>query len=266
VADAVITIAQLNELIASLGGIINESGRSVTPSAAQPIASSIARAFFESVRTELTAAAPRAGLVVELDDAMQELLRLATAPRSKVAYSGLKGLSALLLEATICIMKAKGEHRLVLSQTEKAILDKLSTILPPTADSYEQALADIAEGGRVSWRGTANELREVLREVIHHLAPTDAVVAAAGFALEDKQTTPTQRQRVRFILTSRHAPAAALDVVGAALTTVDETVAVLARITYGRSNASTHAGTGVTEIRNLKRYIDAVLAELLAVS
>ena len=43
---------------------------------------------------------------------------------------------------------------------------------------------------RISYRGTAAELREVLRELLDHLAP-DADVLKSGIRLEAGQTTPT---------------------------------------------------------------------------
>lgn len=114
----------------------------------------------------------------------------------KQAYLGhIAELRPYLLEATIDLMKARGSPRLVLSETERAIYETLQRMLPAASTSYEQALRDISHGGRVSWRGTATELREVLREVIDHLAPDDQVVGSAGFQLEAGQKQSTQRQK-----------------------------------------------------------------------
>jgi hypothetical protein len=175
-------------------------------------------------------------------------------------------LTPYLLEANVALMKARGDRRLVLSQTERSILDTLTRMLPNSARSYEQALRDIAMGSRVSWRGTATELREALREVMDHLAPDDQVMASPGFQLEDGQSRPTQKQKVRFILRARRSSSAAVAVAEASLSTVDEAVASLARTTYTRGSVSTHTATDGTEIRNLKRYSDALLAELLEIS
>lgn len=160
-------------------------------------------------------------------------------------------------------MKARGSPRLVLSQTERAILDTLGKMLPKTAASYEQALLDIAHGQRVSWRGTGTELREVLREVVDHLAPDDKVIAAPGFQLDQEQKGPTQKQKVRFILRARKSASTAVAVAETSLATVEESIANLARSTYQRGSVSTHAATNASEVRNLKRYVDALLAELL---
>ena len=46
----------------------------------------------------------------------------------------------------------------------------------------------------------------------------------------------------------------------------DEAVASLARSTYQRGSASTHAPADAKEIRNLKRYVDALLGELLEIA
>jgi hypothetical protein len=162
-------------------------------------------------------------------------------------------------------MKARGARRLVLSQTERAILDTLGKMLPVAAASYEQALLDIAQGKRVSWRGSASELREVLREVIDYLAPDDKVLASPGFQPEPERKLPTQRQKVRYILRARKSNSASVGVAEDSLDTVDESVAVLARSAYQRGSASTHATAGASEIRNLKRYVDALLAELLEI-
>jgi len=232
----------------------------------QPIARAIATTYFESVRSELLAVQSRAGLVDEIDSVVQGILQLATSAHERQAYAGhIAELRPYLLEATIDLMKARGNPRLVLSQTERNILDTLAAMLPNSAASYEQALRDIAQGGRVSWRGTATDLRESLRDVMDHLAPDDKVMAATGFQLEAGRSGPTQKQKVRFILRARRSSSAAVAVAEASLVTVDEAVASLARSTYQRGAASTHVAASSKEIKSLKRYVDALLAELLEV-
>ena len=54
-----------------------------------------------------------------------------------------------------------------------------------------------------------------------------------------------------------------INVAAEALNTVEERVAALARSAYNRGSASTHGATDGAEVRKLKRYIDALLAELL---
>jgi Predicted pPIWI-associating nuclease len=232
----------------------------------QPIARAIAKNYFEFVRPELDIVKSRAGLVDEIDFVIQTLLQLSTTSREKHAYLGqVNELRPYLLEATVDLMKSRGS-RLILSAVERSILDTLRALLPATAASYEQALRDIAQGARSSWRGTALELREVLRDVIDHLAPDDKVIRAHGFQPERGQQRPTQKQKVRYVLRARRTASAARTVAEASLATVDEAVATLARSAYQSGSASGHTAASSKEIRNLKRYIDALLAELLEIS
>jgi hypothetical protein len=268
-ANALEAIDTLGEQVAALHAAAH-SGRSRTlkPSQVQPTARSMATLYFESVRSELDVVKSRQGLVDEIDFVIQSILQLAAEQREKEAYLGqLKELRPYLLEATIDLMKSRGSSQLVISPTERAILDTLTLIIPHSATSYEQALRDIASGARVSWRGTATELRETLREVIDHFAPDSAVTATSGFVPESGQSKPTQRQKVRHFLRARRSSSAAVAVAEASLNTVDEAVAALARSTYQRGSVSTHVGSATSkEIKSLKRYVDALLAELLEIS
>ena len=266
--DALAALEQVSEQVSALGDATTAGRRrSVSVGVAQPWARAIATTYFESVRPELLAAQSRPGLVDEIDFVLQALLQLASASREKEAYVGqLNELRPYLLEATIDLMRARGSPRLVLSDTERAILATLSNMLPLSAGSYEQALVDLSQGSRISWRGTATELREVLREVVDHLAPDQSVTATSGFRLEENQLKPTQRQKVRFILRARRSSSAAISVAESSLMTVEEAVAGLARSTYTRSSVSTHVRTSNAEVRNLKRYVDALLGELLAIA
>jgi hypothetical protein len=98
-----------------------------------------------------------------------------------------------------------------------------------------------------------------------HLAPDEKVKASTGFTPEPGQDSPTQKQKVRFILRARRSSSAAVAVAEASLQTIDESIATLARSTYTRGSVSAHTKTNASEIRNLKRYVDALLAELLEI-
>lgn len=57
-------------------------------------------------------------------------------------------------------------------------------LVPTAALSYQQAIRDLADGGRVSYRGPAAELREVLREVLDHQAPDGEVMKSSDYKPE----------------------------------------------------------------------------------
>ena len=154
---------------------------------------------------------------------------------------------------------------IVATQTERQIIDTLLGVLPAAAASYEQCLADLGGPPRRSYRGTAHELREVLRETLHHFAPDRDVMAEAHFQLEVGQVRPTQRQRALYFFRmrrlsreERHAPELALEM-------VDEIAANMTRTAYERGAANAHGLTSAPDVRRMKMYIDAVLAELLEI-
>lgn len=153
------------------------------------------------------------------------------------------------------------------SQTEERIVQTLQGLIPPTALSYQQVLQDIQDGKRISFRGTAAELREVLRETLDHLAPDEQVCAEAGFKLEKDRTKPTMRQKARYILRSRGKASGSIDVPEKSITIVEETVAGLIRSTYDRGSVETHTQSGISKpaLLQLKMYVDSVLSELLEI-
>jgi hypothetical protein len=245
----------------------SSSAKWIEAALVQPRIAAIAKLYFGSIRPELEAVASRKPVVEEIDFVVQQLLSFTGARQERAAYGGqLNELRPNLLEAQIDLMKATASADLVLSKIEQAILHTLRRMLPVSVASYEQVLRDIHEANRVSWRGTGAELREVLRDVIDELAPDDKVIASDGFAPEKDRTKPTQGQKVKFILRARKSRSSAIDTVRKSLEAVDAAIADLARSTYNRGSASTHSATDGVEVRRIKAYVDAVLAELLEVS
>jgi hypothetical protein len=163
----------------------------------------------------------------------------------------------------IAVAEVERGHKL--EATEAAILDTLRKLLPSAALSYQQALSDLASEGRVSFRGTAAELRETLRDVLDHLAPDVNVVSSSGFTLEKDRTTPTMRQKVRFILKSRRMVESAMKTPEDNTVIVEEYRASSMRSTYDRASIATHVTSSRQEVRQVKRYVDSVLCELLEI-
>jgi hypothetical protein len=266
-AEALEVFGTLSADVTRLSAKVSAREKNVPAGHCQALVSGIARAYFETVHPELKAVAERAALVEEIGAVLQTLLGFAGKACEKDAYLvQIAELTRLFLEAHIALMKAAGNKRLVLSLTEKTILDTLTKMLPISAAAYEQTLRDIAQDDKVSWRGTASEIREVLREVIDQVAPDAEVMAAPGFKLEKDRTKPTQAQKVRYILQARKKSQPQIAVAAQSLDTADELVANLARRTYTRGAAATHAKADAKEIRALKRYVEPLLCELLAIN
>ena len=139
-------------------------------------------------------------------------------------------------------------------------------MVPSAAFSYRQALADLKDDKRVSFRGPALELREVLREVLDHLAPDHDVVASPGFKLEKDRQGPTMKQKVRFILKARGAGKSTTGTPADSVNTVDAIVGDLTRSVYNLGSVATHVASERRQVVQVKRYIDAVLHDILEIS
>ena len=153
----------------------------------------------------------------------------------------------------------------ITTPTESLILRSLARILPPAAYGYEQALLDLTDAHRRSYRGVAHELREVLRETLDHLAPDVEVMADPDFDLEAGMTRPTQRQKALYVLHKRKRTKE--EASGSELTVnlVDELSARIIRVSYRRGAKDAHTICSAAEVRQLKMWIDAVLGELLQI-
>jgi len=152
-----------------------------------------------------------------------------------------------------------------MSKDETIIYETLLKLVPTAALSYKQALLDLAEENRISFRGVATEFREALRETLDHLAPDKDVMVQQNFKLEKDKKTPTMKQKVRFILRMRELPDNAIKPPEDAVEIVEERIASFARSVYERSSISTHVATQKGEVLQVKKYVSTVLAELLGI-
>jgi hypothetical protein len=139
----------------------------------------------------------------------------------------------------------------------------LDGLVPSAALSYRQAIIDLADDRRISFRGPALELREALRETLDHLAPDDQVMRADWYVQEPKRAGPTMKQKVRFILKARGQSKSSSAVPEQAIMTVDEMVGSLTRSIYDRSSVATHVASERRTVVQIRRYVVAVLHDIL---
>lgn len=236
-------------------------------------AKEIGRKYFRSARPLLRQLHIDDKILFAVDQLIQALLQLSSSPNPKASYMDALGkIGAALDELTIlrerCISESveSGDETSLtqLSAFEQLVFDTLTDLVPSAARSYKQAILDLADVSRLSYRGAANELREALRETLDGLAPDADVSAQKGFALEEGQTTPTRKQKVRFILKSRGSSTSAAKVPEGIIETIEDKVSAVVGATYGRVNNAAHVQTERIEVLRIKKYIDAVLSELLA--
>ncbi len=145
---------------------------------------------------------------------------------------------------------------------ELAIYEALAKIELKCAQSYAQAYLDLADTARVSWIGTAHQVREALATTLRTLAPDDQVKAEKWVKPESQDGRPTQKQRVRYILQRRGAGNTEREVVEQ-VDLIEERVANIVRSTYARASNAAHAGTERKEAIRILRYFEAFAHDLL---
>lgn len=210
----------------------------------------------------------------DLDTLMQELLHKANKQTSKSVYLKVfKQIIEKLVEAEISreylrsknVTGSRQNLNTYPSDHDTTILKVLESINSDAALSYRQVLADI-QVPKASYRGTAAELREVLRETLEYLAPDADVMATPGFKLEPDRSQPTMKQKVLYILKNRNVSKTLIEAPMMAANIVDESISSIVRATYNRGSVSAHVHTnGKAEILQIKMYLDSILCDLLEI-
>jgi hypothetical protein len=226
--------------------------------------------YFKSCRNLVEKLKPDGTLLAEYDNSWQDLIRLAQGNNSKQTYKKL--LSVLVAQTKeISVLDAttptdQGAIIYKPDRDETQLIETLAHSVPSAALSYKQALLDLAQSEpRSSYRGTAAELRETLREVLDHFAPDAEVEKEEWYKPEPKQSKPTMRQKVKFILKTRGKKDTVRKPAEKAAELIDELSGQLTRSVYDRASLSTHVSTQKEEVLSIKRYVDTLLFELLEV-
>jgi hypothetical protein len=206
--------------------------------------------------------------IEKLDACFREILHLADARTSKWIYlDRLKPARKMFPDIVARIEMSRGVSQSDVKSTEedKRIIETLNALLPTAALSYQQAIADLADDGRVSFRGPALELRETLRSTLDHLAPDKAVEAEEGYKKEEGRFGPTMKQKVRFIRKHRGQSKSSGAVPEHSVVAVDEIVGTLTRSIYELSSVATHVAGERKAVIQIKRFIVAILHEILEI-
>jgi hypothetical protein len=228
---------------------------------------SLVERYFSDVRPSLEAYAGEDSDVAKLDTCMQQLLQIShknsATSKYKTAIKDIKK-HLVLLDARLVAAPPRsiGAGRPVV---DDRIVDTLQVLLPSAAASYEQALIDLSQSARLSWRGPATDLREALRETLDHLAPDNDVVGSVGYKPEKDTSGPTMKQKVRYILSSRSVGKSMSAPTIDATRAIDEALGAFVRSVYTRSNVSTHTSTSRDEALRVLDLVRVVMSELLEV-
>ena len=242
-------------------------GKQVQSEKARAELRDLATRYFSDVRPTLVDPLDGTERINAVNSVMQTLLELchkkALASRYidllKESKSQLIHLDSALISAPL---QSRSGHQEKTS-ADVRIITTLRALVPSAALSYEQALVDLGQQERLSWRGPATDLREALRETLDRLAPDDDVRAVPGYKDEPETRGPTMKQKVRFILRNRQTSRAIAATTEDATKAVDEAIGAFVRSVYTRSSVSTHTPTEKSEVLRILDLVRVVLAELL---
>ena len=84
-----------------------------------------------------------------------------------------------------------------------------------------------------------------------------------GFKLEERQTRPTMKQKVRFVLSSRGRGRTQRESSEKSTALAEELSGEVVRAVYDRASLATHVHESRTEVERVKRFVDVVLFDLL---
>lgn len=147
----------------------------------------------------------------------------------------------------------------------KDIYHALKLVSEPLARGYAQVKKDLADTERLSWMGSANEIREVLGGLLRELAPDNDVEAQKWYKPEPNTKGPSQKQRVRYIAEKNHAGSREREVaemVGILDKRIED-MGILVRSVYSRANAATHRSKERREVVRIVGYFEAFAHDLL---
>ena len=82
------------------------------------------------------------------------------------------------------------------SNLQFKINEALEKALPELSRSYIQIYKDLQDPNRISWAGTAHEIREILTNLLRLLAPDENISKAPWYRKLNNTTGPTHKQRL----------------------------------------------------------------------
>jgi len=225
--------------------------------------------YFRSVRAGLLAADVTESELQEIDSEMHALLESTHGRGSKSVYRRILreiGAQCVVFEKALLQRGvAKNFMERTADGVDLTIIETLQALVPTAARSYEQAILDLLQVKRLSWRGPATDLREAMRETLDHLAPDREVMGQQGFRLERDTAGPTMKQKVRYVLRKRGVSRSGIDAPESAVEAVDEAVGSFVRSVYTRSSISTHTPTDKREVLRVRDFVRVALCELLEI-
>lgn len=244
--------------------------RNVNTEDDKEVAIQTATYYFKTCRPIVVGLGKPSEYIQEYDSLWQELLRLAHGNNSKKSYQKVVG-ELYRMTITVSVFSKTlpdlpDQSAINFTSDEEKIFKTLDKLLPSAADSYKQCLIDLqAKTQRLSYRGIASDFREVLREVLDHLAPDNEVMSDPNYHNDPNQTKPTMTQKVTHILRSRRRSKSQRSSAEKSIELIEQLFAEVTRSLYTRASLATHLATSKTEVGQIKRFLDTVLFDILEI-
>ena len=229
-------------------------------------------AWFGVYRPGFITLIPEETQFLNIDDLMQKVLRLASENSSRNVYKRIcrsikqDFSNNLLIPLSRAYWSRAPES--APAGNDPDVARKLRALDSEIAESYEQVVEDLMQSNRKTYRGTAAELREVIRTVLDKLAPDDEVKGTDWYkearrSGSKKEENPTMSEKTKYILRKRGSGSAVTEGAESYMASVEERLGHVVRATYRRASNSTHSGAERDEVTQQLRYANALLAELL---
>lgn len=264
-------IKQLNDFASRIkkNTAVNVNSRTL-----KQLAIDLASSYFRNFRGDALSILGDSKELYDYDENWQYLIRLAHGNNPNNTYQKvIKNLLKTTKQINVAIYSSITEStgikssKITYSDAEEILIRTLESLVPSAAASYKQGIADLnSSSPRFSYRGTATEFREAFRETLNHLAPNNEVTKESWFKLGKDQKGPTMKQKVRYILMSREKKSTQRVAAEKTVDLIEALMGSIARAVYDRASLSTHVETTHDEVAQLKRYLDALLFDLLEIA
>lgn len=263
----IITLELLSESLIKLNKEINKNkGKVVRSPDLKRLCVSVIDTWFKNIRPYLEAQGIPNSQFEQVDELLSQLLSLTTRLSLVKKYKVLIKEIRKIYNSSVYIPLKTTTKPLLIPRLELEGTSQIKTLLrnisPHLEDGYIQVLNDLEDRDRLSYKGTSNELREVLRGVLIELAPDEEVCKQSWYKQEKESKGPTRKQRVKYILKNRKASKNENEAFSNTHDLFDEIFSRVVVSTYDRANEASHREKQKEDVLRLLSYFNVLIKDL----
>ncbi|MEW5800276.1 MAG: hypothetical protein AB1728_14855 [Bacteroidota bacterium] len=244
-------------------------GKTVSLEEVRTLSKSIANLWFHDIAPLAKLASNNEAALKSIDTLMEQLVSYTLRPTKKNIYLGTVRDTISMYDKQIFVRLHKQVGTVLAGAAsigDNQIVNALSKISESLLAGYQQVHKDLADENRISWRGPADEIREILRELLESLSPDESVIKAKWYKQEPNTEGPTQAQRARYALEQRVAQSHRVSATQETINLVEQSVSRLVRKTFQRANNAAHTPQDRDEVKRILGYFDLLAKDLLGLS